>query len=162
MIIYDNAGQSYRLTNKLAEGGEGEIYQLENHPDVLCKRYRQPSPELEQKIRTFKSVDERYQEVMPLHFPFRLLIPRRGLHSRSSFTGFLMPNIHDGATVSSSYLSPQEERACQFPDITILHLYTIAHNLAAQVERSTSGATQSSGISTSECAGLARHACLNH
>ena len=50
MIIYDNTGQSYRLTNKLAEGGEGEIYQLENHPDVLCKRYRQPSGELEQKI----------------------------------------------------------------------------------------------------------------
>ena len=131
MMIFDQNDKVYIVGQKLHEGGEGELFQLQGEDSYLYKQYAKPTGEHEQKIRHLSSFSSlRGSDGVALPITPIYLQPKT--NQQGTFSGLIIPYIKDANTLYS-YLNPQE-RVKQHPECTVQHLYLIARNLAAQVE----------------------------
>ncbi len=119
--LYTSSDISYRLGERKAGGGEGEIYFVQNHPEYLIKIYK------EEKLQ---GKEEKIREMIPLcpnSFKNFAAPPLESLYnSRGKFVGFLM-NLVDGERIHDLYW--MKERQNKFPNARWNFLIRVALNL---------------------------------
>ena len=108
-ILYTNSNTSFRLGNRKAGGGEGEIYLVENYPQYLVKIYK------EDKL---KGKEEKIEEMIPLCPNSSKIFaapPLESLYnSKGKFVGFLM-NLAHGERIHDAYW--MKERQTNFSQV---------------------------------------------
>ncbi len=129
MTYFDRQGASVCLDRKLANGGEGEIFEMAAKPHELAKIYRHASasmPHLQPEKLGRMSACAELGEHPRFAWPRRLLFTSNG-----TLGGFVMRRAPGNSLVP---LSAQGMRERSFPGWTKIHLCRVVHDIAAGCE----------------------------
>jgi serine/threonine protein kinase len=126
------SGKSLQLGPKLGGGGEGDVYHIQNNPDMVAKIYFAPqrTPQLAAKIRAMVAnppIDPMRSSLhVSIAWPMDVI-----LHNRQ-FMGFVMPKIGQ-ASVLFELIQPQH-RIQKHPKLSHQHIYRVARNYAIAMD----------------------------
>lgn len=128
-FVFNDAGEALSLSNLLGKGGEGNVFEINDHPDLVAKLYLQPpDPGLHRKLQLMiANTDNSLRSFSA--WPQSLL---RSDSPTGRVVGFLMPKVTDARPLDE-LLSP-EFRVFRFPQINYKGQVQIAENLARGVE----------------------------
>src|SRR5579871_2900964 len=122
---------SIDVASRLGGGGEGEIYAVSQHPDLVAKIYKQPQNSPAGKLKVMIAHPPKdpmaAQGTPSIAWPCDLLHPA----GRKVCVGYLMPRIDRVRTVFEFYNPAERHKHC--PQFTYLYLHRAARNLAAAV-----------------------------
>ncbi len=98
-MLYDNLGRSQTLSSRLAKGGEGEIYPLQQRPDIVVKRY---FDEILQKERAYLQTKIEAMRAMRQDFkqPSISWAAISVFDAQKQWVGYAMPKVQ-GQTMRS-------------------------------------------------------------
>ncbi|MGC2236547.1 MAG: tetratricopeptide repeat protein [Pyrinomonadaceae bacterium] len=124
-ILYTNSGQEYHCGKRIGEGGEGEIYAVQDSPEFAIKLYfPNKLQDKEEKIREMA-------RICPTSLRQFATFPLEPLYDkRKKFAGFLMDYV-DG-TKFHEFVS--KDRYYKFPNARWNFFVRVAKNLARAVE----------------------------
>lgn len=122
----DASGRLIQLAKRLASGGEGAVYLVDAHPDLVAKVYHQPTPATKAaKLRAMVRVGSRDL--------FRFAAwPVDVLMTAGHVRGILIPRITNHREIHHLY-SPARRKA-DFPNADWGFLIRAARNVAAAME----------------------------
>src|SRR5258708_28260239 len=122
--FYNPRGQFVNLGSELKRGGEGTVYEVEGHSDLVAKVYhKEVRPNNTEKLSTMVSF--RTERLLKLSaWPIDTLHHRPG----ESLRGFLMPRISNHADIHVLY--GVKSRLIEFPDACWPFLIQAAANIA--------------------------------
>ena len=124
--LYDATGNRITLDKKLAEGGEGAVFDVIGHPDLVAKLYtKQPERTRIEKLLVMSQLANT-DLLQVAAWPVSIL--RR--QPRSEPLGFLMPRI--GGREAHVLYGPKQRQA-EFPSADWKFLLAAARNIAAAV-----------------------------
>ena len=122
-----------RDEDKLGEGGEGAVYRLENHPELVAKIYHPSSrtDEVIEKLRVMIAYPPTTEDPQTGHlfvaWPSSLVYDPAG-----EVIGFLMPKVEKTDSLFE-YYTPKLRRL-HAPRIHYRNLYSVAKSLAAALD----------------------------
>ncbi len=124
--VFDSVGNRLTLGRKLAEGGEGAIYEVEERPDLVAKLYLQkPDRDRVTKLRAMSSVSN--ADLLKIAaWPIATLTAKNG----GETVGFTMPRV---AGREAHVLYSPKQRQAEFPNVDWRFLIWAARNVAAAV-----------------------------
>ncbi|MDO4328918.1 MAG: YARHG domain-containing protein [Lachnospiraceae bacterium] len=91
-ILYGKSGRTYRVKDKLGEGGEGIVYNIDD-PSMVAKVYKKPSHAVEKKILSM------LKDGIVLSSPGGIPLitwPQDAIYYGSGFVGYVMPRVTGG------------------------------------------------------------------
>ena len=125
---------SIRDDRKIASGGEGSVYALDEFPDRVAKVYHRPSTSIGAKLTLMVDNPPNMSECdghVSIAWPLDTL--HSALPANTANTaGFLMHKISSSTKEVSQCYIPQDRRQ-YFPHYTYRHLCTVAVNIAIAV-----------------------------
>jgi len=131
MAIYTTVNQQIiNLGRKLDEGGEGTVYEITGHPELVAKVYKvdKRTPERESKLKAMVA-NPPQDDTRKLSSPhISIAWPTDLLYEQSRFVGYLMPRISQSPDIFVVY-NPQL-RAEKYPELNWNYLHRTARNLA--------------------------------
>ena len=125
MVCIGKGGIKYDLTAKpLAAGGEGEIYDIMEQPNLVAKIYKSGKTSIEKERKLVKMVNEPPDRSVLSQIAW----PKDVLYNDGQFVGFIMPkmNINEDLNVIYEYGS-----AAKYPHMPWGNRLIIAQNLCA-------------------------------
>lgn len=134
-IFYTASKQQITLENKLAAGGEGAVWTLQDQPKFVAKLYfpKKLTSEKEPKLRAMVSnppIDNmKAQDHISIAWPTELLYDAPG---NGNFVGYMMPYIEKTPTLHTVY--HPKKRAKVLPNFNWLSLLRTAQNFAIAIE----------------------------
>lgn len=134
MTRYTTAKKTiYTTTKKLGEGGEGAVYDLAGHPDLVAKIYHphRLNPALAAKVVAMTKNPPEDATRIPLKH-VSIAWPIDALYAGTQFVGYTMPKLKKSDDLYD-LLQPQQ-RAKQHGSLNHRHLYRTAHNLAIAID----------------------------
>ena len=124
---------SIRVENLLGSGGEGSIYELDDHSDLVAKIYRRPKEAIGTKLTLMMDnppeIETRGGHVS-IAWPLDTLHSSRPANSENT-VGFLMRKVSSMEPVNQCYTPGVRRR--KFPHFTYKHLCAVAINIAIAV-----------------------------
>lgn len=132
MAVYTNHdGQTIQSSQEIGRGGEGAIYCVVGHSEVVAKIYHPPLRTESRHAKLMAMVArppaDRCRALSPPHTS--LAWPTDLLFENDRFAGFLMPRIEDSPNLVALF-NPMLRRQ-RFPQADRRFLYRAAQNLAA-------------------------------
>lgn len=125
MRIISSAGTELIIGDKVAAGGEGEVFKIKNMPGMVLKTYTRKKPESHfQKIRIMSEFD-RANLVKYCAWPVDVVAN----HATRKECGFIMPQVVGGIPIHNLY-SPAHRKS-EYPNLGWDFLVVTARNLAA-------------------------------
>ena len=123
--ITDQNGQSHKLIQELASGGEGIAYRT--NTDLICKIYKQEKNTKFKKEKIELFINHSIQVA-------QVCLPKAtAYNSKQEFIGYLMPQAQ-GYPLQTSLFQPQLLNQ-KFPTMNKWHLVTIAINLLQKIQK---------------------------
>ncbi len=124
--FYDANGNPVNFSQKLGEGGEGAVFDVEGKPNIVAKIYHETiHPRKEEKLRSMVLLkNESLQNIAA--WPVETLQTKRG-----KISGFIMPKITGYKPIHELY-SPKSRRQ-EFPHADWRFLLHVAANAARAV-----------------------------
>lgn len=130
LLIGSNA-KVYQLESELGSGGEGIVYKT-NVPGIAVKIYRNPTAEIERKVRYMVSCPVDSYAKDGTHTPV-IAWPMDVLSENGQFVGYAMPLVNDTIPIYTLCRSGDEARRF-FKDYSWLTHLGVAFNLANTVK----------------------------
>jgi hypothetical protein len=121
------------FTRRIGAGGEAEVYEVAGRADVVCKHFRQPTPERTAKLRVMLEhppEGTRSGGHVSVAWPVELVHDGRSPHA----IGFLMPRIDVASAVPVFQVYNPATRLRVAPGFTWRYLLRTARNVAAIVD----------------------------
>ena len=141
MTYYGRKHNSYALGAKIKGGGEGEVFEVSGHSDLVAKIYYDkkfvPTPEianpreyLKEKIMTMldQPVDPKINGVLSVAWPQDILFDSSG-----KFVGYTMPRVNSKYHIFAA--SRERERRALYSNYTWKIGILIAYNLALAIKK---------------------------
>jgi DNA-binding helix-hairpin-helix protein with protein kinase domain len=128
MRVFDAGGRPLDLGAKLGEGGEGAVYEVVGHPEVVAKLYSSPLDSL--KATKLVAMSEAVRDDLLRVAAWPIGVVCRG--ARGSISGLLMPKVTNHREAHNLY-SPKQRRL-EFPNADWHFLVWAACNAAAAVQ----------------------------
>lgn len=124
-IFFNSKGDIIKLNEKIGEGGEGNVYKIDNKKDRVAKIYHKAIADQKQNkiIAMTKSADNALRKVTA--WPLDTLHKIHG----GNVCGFIMPDI-TGSEVIHHIYSPSHRKQ-HFPDMDWSFLVNTCRNIAA-------------------------------
>lgn len=91
-ILYGKSGRTYRVKDKLGEGGEGIVYNIDD-PSMVAKVYKKPNHAVEKKILSM------LKDGIVLSSPGGIPLitwPQDAIYYGNGFAGYVMPRVTGG------------------------------------------------------------------
>jgi DNA-binding helix-hairpin-helix protein with protein kinase domain len=128
MRVFDETGTGWRLEERVAAGGEGEVFRLSARPEWCVKLYhkRPLAPGRRAKLAALRALSPAVRSAAAV--PLSLVAASAGSHD---WIGVLLPFV-EGHDIYELY-NPQGRRA-HFPHATFEFVVAAAFNLAAAFE----------------------------
>lgn len=124
-------GHLYNLEKEIGSGGEGIVYQTDD-PSIAVKIYKNPSPEIERKIRYMVScpIDSRAKDAARTPV---IAWPQDTLYENGKFVGYAMPLATDTIPIYTLCRGGEKARSF-FKNYSWLTHLGVAFNLANTVK----------------------------
>ncbi|MFM2310560.1 MAG: hypothetical protein RLY87_2682 [Chloroflexota bacterium] len=124
---------TYTTTKKLGEGGEGAVFDVHGHPNLVAKIYHphRINASLAAKVVAMTQNPPEDATRKPLNH-VSIAWPMEVLYSGKQFVGYIMPKLKKSDDLYD-LLQPQQ-RAKQHGSLNHRHLYRTARNLAIAID----------------------------
>jgi DNA-binding helix-hairpin-helix protein with protein kinase domain/Flp pilus assembly protein TadD len=124
MTLYDSKGNLVQLGSRLGRGGEGDVFEIQGHNDLVAKIYHNPVAQ-EKAVKLSTMVNLQTERLLSL-----AAWPIDTLHGTSGgkVVGFLMRKISDYKEIHDLY-NPKS-RLAEFPNASWTFLIHAATNVA--------------------------------
>ena len=96
MLLYGLNGKRYGITDRIAGGGEGDLYAISGDKYHVIKVYKSPTVQRERKVRAM--VQSPLRDSTVLAWPKDVIYDSNG-----NFRGFLMDRIYGGDPINAIY-----------------------------------------------------------
>jgi hypothetical protein len=131
--LIDSDGNPLRLAQRISEGGEGQLFELEQEPALVAKLYFSPSPARHEKLVAMIGKPPAESGEVPGHvsicWPLRLLFNP----TSTVAAGFLMPRADRHTHVPLFQMYNQKGRQYMAPGFHWGYLLRTARNIASVV-----------------------------
>jgi DNA-binding helix-hairpin-helix protein with protein kinase domain len=129
-IFTTSSGSQLTATRQLGRGGEGNVFEVHGHPELVAKilhpRSRSGIKENKLGIMLQRPPQDAALLLRPPHVS--ICWPRDLLYENRQFAGFTMQKVRSSATIFSAY-NPKQ-RAINFPKADWRFSHRVAYNLA--------------------------------
>lgn len=128
--ILKNGTTNYTLDQKLDKGGEGEVYSIISHPELVAKIFLKDKPGREEKLKALfkQSVQSRINGLV------RLAMPEGLLYANGAFVGYVMPRVNTRLKLFKMWREADADRDLVFPDYGWQHAVQTAYNIAELID----------------------------
>ena len=132
-LASDSRPIEIRERNRIGGGGEGDVYALDDRPELVAKVYREPTRFTRSKLELMANNPPTLPvagDYFPIAWPADLLLARSA--QPGSVVGYVMPKLKDSRQVNQVF-NPTS-RLIHAPGFTYRHLVTAAANIAIVVD----------------------------
>lgn len=129
-VYYTETKQPIELGERLAGGGEGDIYEIKNQPASLAKIYKPAKRSLEKENKLKTMILNPPKDPMKAAKHISIAWPINILYHNQRFIGFIMPKIDESYSVFS-LLSPTKKHHQKY---NMRFTLTVAKNIAIALD----------------------------
>ncbi len=126
----NSATTNYTLDQMIGKGGEGEVYGVMSHPELVAKIFFQNKPGREEKLNALLklNVQSRIQGIV------RIAMPEGLLYANGALVGYVMPRVDASLKLFQMWRENDNDRDRFFPNYGWHHAVKIAYNLAEVID----------------------------
>jgi DNA-binding helix-hairpin-helix protein with protein kinase domain len=124
-------GTKVKLGKLIGSGGQGTVYQVDNHPLQAVKLYNTPTLKLENKIKEMVSIPTmKRPSVSHAAWPLEPVYETSGFWwwKKARFVGYNMPYVANGDPIFQLYIPKERKRRNQ--NLNWGHMHLLAFSLA--------------------------------